>query len=103
LAAQLNAMGVLTDADGSALELLADALMEYRGARDVIRAKGPTYSCKTKNNGLMTRTRPEVRIAESAWKRVLSVLTEFGCTPAARTKVTAELSGDDAAQKRFFG
>lgn len=103
LAAQLNAMGVLTDADGTALELLADALMEYRGAREVVRSKGSTYACRTKNNGMLTRTRPEVRIAESAWKRVSSILTEFGLTPAARTKVAAAVDGDDAAQKRFFG
>src|SRR3990167_409271 len=69
LAAQLDAMGVLTDADSTALELLVGVLTEYRAARDVVQSKGPTYTCRTKNNGLMARIRPEVRIAESAFKR----------------------------------
>jgi P27 family predicted phage terminase small subunit len=103
LATQLDAMGVLTTADSSALELLADVLTEYRQARDVVQSKGPTYPCKTKNNGLMNRIRPEVRIAESAMKRALSMLTEFGLTPAARTKVTAAATGEDAEQKAMFG
>lgn len=103
LAAQLEAMGVLTIADGSALELLADVLTEYRAARDVVQTKGATYSCRTKNNGQMTRIRPEVRIAESAMKRALAMLTEFGLTPAARTKVTAAPTDEDLEQKRMFG
>ena len=103
LAAQLNAMGVLTDADSTALELLTGALTEYRAARDVVQTEGATYSCRTKNNGLMTRIRPEVRIAESAMKRVMAILTEFGMTPAARTKVTAAATGEDAEQKAMFG
>lgn len=103
LATQLSALGVLTIADGPALELLADVLTEYRAARDVVQSQGSTYKCRTKNNGLLTRIRPEVRIAESAMKRSLAMLTEFGLTPAARVKVTAALDKPTDDDKQMFG
>ncbi len=84
---ELDRMGVLTVADGVALELLCDAYAEYRAAREVITRGGMTYSCVTEAGGTMTRQRPEVTIASDAYRRVTRMLTEFGLTPSSRTKV----------------
>jgi len=83
---ELERMGVLTVADGTALELLCDAYAEWRDARDVVIRDGATYETVSKH-GTMTRTRPEVAIASDAWRRIAVMLREFGLTPSSRTKV----------------
>jgi P27 family predicted phage terminase small subunit len=82
-------MRVLTEADGEALALAADALADYVTARGVIQKKGHTYETKTEAGAVMVRPRPEVSIASDAWKRARLMLLEFGLTPAARGKVKA--------------
>lgn len=79
-------MRVLTGADRMALELLCDVYSEYREARDVILRDGSTYEVETEQ-GSYVRPRPEVAIAADAWKRVKSMLTEFGLTPSSRTRI----------------
>lgn len=83
---ELEKMGVLTTADGLALELLCDAYAEWDAARNAVRRYGTTYSTKTKS-GKMVRPHPSVRIAAEAWRRVHRMLLEFGLTPASRTRV----------------
>lgn len=97
---ELARMGVLTLADGPALELLCDAYAEYRAARDVVRADGATYE-SVSVHGAMTRVRPEVAIAADAWRRVASMLREFGLTPSSRTKVAVAGDGADAPANPF--
>ena len=82
-------MKVLTQADPVALGLLCDALAEYVAARDAVVAGGPTYEVESKF-GLTIRPRPEVAMAQDAWRRAKLMLTEFGLTPASRAKVSAE-------------
>ena len=88
LAPRLDDSQVLTKVDGPALELLCDAYAEYRAARAVIEAQGATYGLDTEVGGTMVRTRPEVGIAADAWRRMRAMLTEFGLTPASRSKVS---------------
>ena len=83
----LGEMKVLTQADQLALELLCEAYAEYRDAREVVMAEGPTYECVTTNGGTMIRARPEVGIAADAWRRVKSMVSEFGLTPSSRVKL----------------
>lgn len=82
-------MRILSQADGKALELLADAYHEYREARQFIYANGSTYESPTKDGGKIIRAYPQVNIASDAFKRVRAMLIEFGATPAARSKVEA--------------
>jgi P27 family predicted phage terminase small subunit len=84
---QLDKMGVLTVADESALELMCDAYAEFWEARTVIIAGGATYTTTTESGDTMYRARPEVSMAADAWRRVSAMLSQFGLTPAARTKV----------------
>jgi len=87
LVAVLDPLRVATVADGLALELCASALAEYHRAAAVIATKGATYACRTEGGGMMHRARPEVVIAESAWKRAAAMLRDFGLTPASRPRV----------------
>ncbi len=84
----LHEIQVLTLADARALELVCEAYAEWRAARAVIRRRGPSYETETAAGGLVVRSRPEVAIAADAWRRVRQGLTDFGLTPASRTKLT---------------
>lgn len=81
-------MQVMTGADPVALGLLCDALAEYMTARAVLQRKGTTYETNGPA-GRLIRRRPEWDIARDAWRRAKTMLTEFGLTPAARSKVAA--------------
>lgn len=87
LAPLLFERGVITRGDRVALEALVDAYSIYRDARRVMEKEGMTYECRTKDGGTMVRKRGEVSIAFEAQKRLQSLLSEFGLTPAARSKV----------------
>lgn len=82
---------VLTNLDANALELLADAYHEYREARDQVEKEGRTYEGTTENGDRLIRTHPAVYIADAAWKRAQKMMSEFGLTPASRSKVSAEI------------
>lgn len=88
----LNEMGIVGSSDKMALEMLCDAYAEYREARGYIEEEGSTYDCTTPT-GTIVRVHPQVAIASDAWKRVRSMMSEFGLTPSARNKVSA--SGKD--------
>lgn len=87
IGSQLALMRVMTTGDGSALELLCRAYAEYRAAADLVARQGATYRSRTLT-GHIVRKRPEVQIASDAWRRVKSMLVEFGLTPAARPRVS---------------
>lgn len=92
----LDSMGVLTIPDALALELLVVAYAEFRDAHEVVEKRGFTYISETEAGGTIIRPNPEVAIRSDAWKRVLRILTEFGLTPSARSKVKA--LGDEIGQ-----
>lgn len=89
----LRGMKVMTLADPVALGLLCDALAEYVEARAVVIENGATYWTKGKSE--MLRKRPEVEIAADAWRRAKIMLSEFGLTPAARSRVSAAGEGNE--------
>ena len=84
----LRKMGVLTTADPMAFALLCDALGEYIEARAWVQEHEDVYEVAGKDGALTWRKRPEVEIAQDAWRRAKTMLTEFGLTPAARSRVT---------------
>jgi P27 family predicted phage terminase small subunit len=90
----LLAMKLTTVADGPALQLLTEALAEWAEAREFVTREGFTYSTFTKQGDEMHRPYPQVAIASDAWRRAMTMLTQFGLTPASRSKVSA-LGGDD--------
>jgi len=85
----LETWGVLQSQDTMALGLLVDAYAEYLEARRNVIRFGPFYETVGRN-GLQVKQHPEVKRAQNAWARVKSMLTEFGMTPSARTRVAGE-------------
>ena len=81
---ELLALGLLTRIDRSALVGYCEAWGEVRECQAVIRAGGRTY--ETSIGQICTR--PEVKIRDAAWGRVLRFLGEFGLSPSSRSKVT---------------
>ena len=102
LARTLDKIGVMTEADGFALAMVADAYSQYREAHDGIKTSGLTYTSLGKEGNEMKRQNPEVGIASDAWRRVMSGLAVFGLTPADRTKVTSALGNNEDPLEEFF-
>jgi P27 family predicted phage terminase small subunit len=84
LVPELHATGVVTAADGFALERLCEVAVEVEELKADIRTNGRTYTCKTKNGDVMERRRPAVAMLQDADKRLRSWLREFHLTTAAR-------------------
>jgi len=92
--ARLRRQRVLSPADGLALELLVDAYREWRAARDQVVADGAVVLV-----GTVWRAHPAVAQAADAWRRLSSMLQQFGQTPATRGKVS--LLDDDEPTNPF--
>lgn len=97
----LTGMKVLTRADEIALGLIVDAMTEYVAARQVVVEAGAYYETYGQS-GLQIKPHPAVKQASDAWRRVYTGLTQFGATPAARTKVKAELEPPADPAEAFF-
>jgi P27 family predicted phage terminase small subunit len=91
----LLAMKLSTAADGPALQLLTEALAEWAEARQYVLDNGLSYETYTESGNTMHRPYPQVAIASDAWRRSLRMLTEFGLTPASRSKVSALGGGEE--------
>ncbi|WP_414146891.1 phage terminase small subunit P27 family [Erwinia sp. BNK-24-b] len=95
---ELNGIGVMTSLDGKALELLVEAYTEYRHHCETLDREGYTYAVyddEDKDEGeersiRMIKQHPAAVMKADAWKRVRTMLAEFGMTPASRSKVGAK-------------
>ena len=97
----LDRMGVLTEADALAVELLCEARADWLAARGEIEAAGGvTY---VTDAGLV-KAHPAVAMRNDAARRMQSLLAEFGMTPSSRSKVAARGEDGEAADPaaRFF-
>jgi P27 family predicted phage terminase small subunit len=86
-------MRVLTPADVEALAALCEAEAEFWDARADVRKRGiqidvTRYDRKTGAAFYVTEDNPSVRIASDAFKRMKTLLTEFGMTPSSRTRIS---------------
>lgn len=82
-------MKLCTVADGPAVQLLTEALAEWAEARQVVQTRGLTSDTITVSEGIMRHPNPEIAITADAWRQALTILTQFGLTPASRSKVSA--------------
>lgn len=90
VSALLERMGVLTEADGMALEGLCESyadVLTLRRSRDAREA--PTYETINQSGGIMHRAYPEFAMLEAADRRFCMWLSKFGLTAADRSRVTA--------------
>jgi P27 family predicted phage terminase small subunit len=102
LAPMLDRMGVLTLADGFALERLCECYAEIREHQTTLALLGSTYDTKSVAGEPMTRARPEVAMRSDADRRFAAYLAQFGLTPAARTKVKVSDGAQADPLERYF-
>jgi P27 family predicted phage terminase small subunit len=69
--------------------MLASRLEEIEALSAVIDDLGRTYSTTATSGDKLMRARPEVALRNEAMRHAQSLLSEFGLTPAARSKVSA--------------
>ncbi|MBW1251963.1 MULTISPECIES: phage terminase small subunit P27 family [Pantoea] len=91
---ELDCMGVITKLDGMALELLIGAYIEWRTHRDYLDEEGETYTTKTQTGDTLIKAHPRVAMMADAWKRLRGMMSEFGMTPASRSKVNTGGTGE---------
>ncbi|QKJ47893.1 phage terminase small subunit P27 family [Proteus vulgaris] len=101
IAEELDAMGVMSQMDAKALELLVEAYTEYRHHCDVLDEEGYTYKNNTES-GLMIKAHPSAAMKADAWKRIRAMLSEFGMTPASRAKVTMNTPAEEDPFEAFL-
>lgn len=80
--------GVLTTADGAALEGLCETHADWVDAAELVRTQGMAYETTTGAGERIIRANPAMAIKADADRRRRAWLVEFGLTPAARSKVT---------------
>lgn len=95
LCALLKKMGVLTEADGLALERLCDCYSDILRCRELIERDGRTYTTIDQNSNTLIKNNPAVNQLRAADAQFKSYLVEFGLTPAARSKVIVDPPDDD--------
>ncbi|MGC3891273.1 phage terminase small subunit P27 family [Pseudomonas urmiensis] len=83
----LDRMGVLTEADGFALERLCDCYAEILALREMVDFQGRTYETTSTQGELVLKANPAVAMLADVDRRFKSYLVEFGLTPAARSKI----------------
>ena len=76
--------------------LLCEALADYERYGRRLRSLGETYTVETRN-GKQHKNRPEVAQRNEAFRRALTMLRDFGLTPAAERAVQ-----NTAAQGNLF-
>ncbi len=77
---------VLTQQDRMALSMLCDAYRDYRVARRTVEKEGMQVP-NTNGPGMIRHQL--IPVYQKAWQLVMGALTEFGLTPAARSKTSA--------------
>lgn len=104
LSALLDRTGVLTQPDEFALERLCDIYSEIQECRALIERDGRTYTTTGADGTALIKMNPAVTQLRAADTLFKAYLTEFGLTPAARSKVHAEPDGYtvDDPMARFF-
>ena len=85
----LDEMGVLSTSDRFALAALCSAYDDYREAATIVEREGQVYTRTTAAGSTSVAARPEIAIRNDAFRRMASMLGEFGLTPSSRTRVSA--------------
>lgn len=98
VAPMLARIGVLSEADVSALIAYCEAWSRWRRAEEQVRLTG--LLVKTPNGYPVIN--PLVAIANKAMSQMRAFLVEFGMTPSARTRVEAQSGTEGESKFREF-
>lgn len=123
VAKSLASMGVMADVDQHALESLCECYAQVQEARasfkkpltiqrlnkttgelvdEVIAKAGAQTYVSYGKDGYMIRTRPELALIAAADARFVTLLQQFGLTPASRSKVNVIPQQDADPAAEFF-
>jgi phage terminase small subunit len=80
-------MGVLTEADGQALYLMATVQAEVEELEQFLIDNKRTYETSSRYCDNLIKVRPEVAQLAAARTLLRSLIAEFGGTPASRARV----------------
>lgn len=86
----LDDMGVLTVADGIALERLCQCYAEVLACEAKIRVQGSTYEAVSVTGERVIKANPAVAQLRAADAHLRQYLVEFGLTPSARARLSVE-------------
>lgn len=87
LADRLSELRILSRSHTEAMALAALRMAEIAELSADVSKNGRTYATTTQTGAIMHRTRPEVSQLSEAQRHLQSLLSEFGLTPSASTKV----------------
>lgn len=110
MAEELDAIGVISQLDARALELLVEAYTEYRHHCETLDREGYTYAVYCDDDAdegkereiRMIKPHPAAMMKADAWKRLRAMLAEFGMTPSSRSKVSKDKPDDDDLLSQFL-
>ena len=90
----LTTMRVLTAADVSALATLCETEAEYWDARADVAQNGTRLEVFDER-GSKWLMNPSVNLSSDAFKRLKSMLVEFGMTPSSRSRISVKTKADE--------
>lgn len=100
----LDRMGILTEVDALALEMLCEAYADFLAASATLRELGSDYYETTNQSGsTMYRAHPALAKKQDADRRIRGWLAEFGMTPSARSRVKADGEQEEDPAEAYFG
>lgn len=89
VATHCHSMGVGTEVDALGFALLADQLSMYLRLRAIVQADGPIIEVEGSNGNVQQKAHPAMAQMNSCYGQIVKMMTEYGLTAAARTKVDA--------------
>ena len=98
----LTDMRVLDRADSIALEMIVEVYCEWRTCLDWVSKHGSVYTTKTITGDKIVRQFPQVAQSSDAFKRMKSMLVEFGMTASARVRLGELDSGSNCLDMDAF-
>lgn len=95
LVAVIDGMRIASADDVAMLAMLSSRLEEVELCTGIVEDLGRTYVTVNQAGAEMHRARPEVAMRNEALRHAQSLLTEFGLSPAARSKVSVNKAPQD--------
>lgn len=105
VAAELEALDLLTNVDVTALAVYCDAVSRYIEATKAIRDEGITVEYTNAAGATNTVANPNVAIARQYAQLIRQYLIEFGLSPSSRAKlaIPREDEPEETPEERLFG
>jgi P27 family predicted phage terminase small subunit len=92
---ELQSMGLMTSIDRSALAAYCQAYGRWAKYEKIIKEKGELH--KTKSGNIITS--PALWVANKALEQMYKYMTEFGLTPASRTRLSVAKQEEDPMEQ----